>query len=690
MNQSQLARRNALLARQDAALHRWPQGKAPAFIEEVTMVARELEALAREVDELGADRLQRARTWRFAGLAYADAAVGQELLKLAPTARAFGNADGLLEGLEEPIERMKLDYAYGRALFRLSQGRDLSLAMQARDRLASALELARSFMPALVASAEEALDSAQKGLDLVWEGTLIDQQIADLPAGLREDYRRKVEAGLIAPTQQFVFEEAIKDIEQIARGHSPDLQVMIDNLGRIRELSPRLIPIIGATGQDLPAQSRAEAIWKRFSALKVALHQDYFRIYGADETKTAALDLYKRLDQAEILLRQHGDDDQWCHRYEHDVLRPLAFEVRTHLLRNHLTLAWPIWPSTSRAHDASSVFYSGHPRGLNLVASACERTGLSLQSPQVAINYASARWDALRSSQIAVFDFTAYSLVDVGKPVPLSTASAVAATAYELGMALTIGCPVVIIAAENQEIPFDVDITPVRLQDALGDVQLVLDALEGTVYGIQRRQRGNALPAARAYLRQRMDGERNPTLAAALSTVDESIDQNAVKLRRLTESVLGYAGESQTEIIFPTWPGSYPDNTHRLLFHVTPFRPDWASQTMEIASQACVESIVPTTYVRGDHVLEPDIIGSIWNNLCCATHILVDLTGLNPNVTLELGIAHTLGQNVMLISQDDPETFPHFAKARVHRYTLSPSNPRSLRRRLDQFPSGAL
>ncbi len=59
-------------------------------------------------------------------------------------------------------------------------------------------------------------------------------------------------------------------------------------------------------------------------------------------------------------------------------------------------------------------------------------------------------------------------------------------------------------------------------------------------------------------------------------------------------------------------------------------------------------------YIRGDHVLDADIIRSIWDNLCQATHVLVDLTGLNANVALELGIAHTLGRNVLLVSQDGP------------------------------------
>jgi hypothetical protein len=74
------------------------------------------ETLAREVDREGGDRLERARTWRYAGLAYADVAAGLEgaelVDKLTKAALSFQKADELLKGLTDPIERMKLDFGY--------------------------------------------------------------------------------------------------------------------------------------------------------------------------------------------------------------------------------------------------------------------------------------------------------------------------------------------------------------------------------------------------------------------------------------------------------------------------------------------------------------------------------------------------------------------------------------------------
>src|SRR5215471_6685159 len=45
------------------------------------------------------------------------------------------------------------------------------------------------------------------------------------------------------------------------------------------------------------------------------------------------------------------------------------------------------------------------------------------------------------------------------------------------------------------------------------------------------------------------------------------------------------------------------------------------------------------------------IIEEVWKNINEARIIIADLTGKNPNVFYEVGIAHTLGKEVILITQ---------------------------------------
>lgn len=56
---------------------------------------------------------------------------------------------------------------------------------------------------------------------------------------------------------------------------------------------------------------------------------------------------------------------------------------------------------------------------------------------------------------------------------------------------------------------------------------------------------------------------------------------------------------------------------------------------------------------RGDDIYQPgDILGQIWTSLIQARLVIADLTGANGNVLYELGLAHIIGQQAILLSQD--------------------------------------
>lgn len=39
----------------------------------------------------------------------------------------------------------------------------------------------------------------------------------------------------------------------------------------------------------------------------------------------------------------------------------------------------------------------------------------------------------------------------------------------------------------------------------------------------------------------------------------------------------------------------------------------------------------------------------MWDGICTADFVLTDITGLNPNVSIELGMAHALGRNTLVV-----------------------------------------
>jgi len=56
---------------------------------------------------------------------------------------------------------------------------------------------------------------------------------------------------------------------------------------------------------------------------------------------------------------------------------------------------------------------------------------------------------------------------------------------------------------------------------------------------------------------------------------------------------------------------------------------------------------------RGDTIFKSsEIIEDIWEHINKAKFIIVDVTGKNPNVFYELGIAHTVGKEVLIITQN--------------------------------------
>ncbi len=117
-------------------------------------------------------------------------------------------------------------------------------------------------------------------------------------------------------------------------------------------------------------------------------------------------------------------------------------------------------------------------------------------------------------------------------------------------------------------------------------------------------------------------------------------------------------------------------------FVLMPFRPNWS----ELVWQTIKETLknMGIEAVRADEQYGHQVVEDIWKGICEAGIVIADVTGKNPNVYYELGIAHVLGRRVILLTQT-PDDIPF--DIRVYRHILYkvPFSKRGRMREMDSL-----
>jgi hypothetical protein len=103
-----------------------------------------------------------------------------------------------------------------------------------------------------------------------------------------------------------------------------------------------------------------------------------------------------------------------------------------------------------------------------------------------------------------------------------------------------------------------------------------------------------------------------------------------------------------------------------------PFRPKWSRPTRDLAEHVCKQR--GWVYSRGDEANAQRIIPGIWSEIARASAVLVDITGHNPNVALELGLVHALGRPYRLVAQGlaEEHMFESLERVQIHSYGSGP------------------
>jgi len=81
-----------------------------------------------------------------------------------------------------------------------------------------------------------------------------------------------------------------------------------------------------------------------------------------------------------------------------------------------------------------------------------------------------------------------------------------------------------------------------------------------------------------------------------------------------------------------------------------PFSEDWSDRVNKRIKK--VLSSFKIEHKRADNLYGENVLEDIWIAINEASLIIAETTGKNPNVFYEIGIAHTLGKNVIILTQN--------------------------------------
>ena len=314
----------------------------------------------------------------------------------------------------------------------------------------------------------------------------IQKEIQDLTEGIRGGTELTSENKQILS----LLTERLKsdtDGGAVSEDHAETLKGVLEKLGRIASADEKSIPALVRKGELMhrtlegmlemlhypshgiprpPEGSRSARLIELNWHLRRYLFEEMNRPQKGEEESKEALDLTERAERLDRRIYEAGADDTRAMIVEKEELRPLAVIVRNFSARMHTMPTRSIWRSANAALDTNMVFYSGARKWKPSIAAICRSLQLEITAEPTGESYASARWKQLQQAVTAVFDLRE------------TDGSGMSEVTYELGMALTLGRPVVVLVSNFQTIPFDVDIGPVVLTGEEDDEAAVKSAIE--------------------------------------------------------------------------------------------------------------------------------------------------------------------------------------------------------------------
>jgi phosphoserine phosphatase len=158
----------------------------------------------------------------------------------------------------------------------------------------------------------------------------------------------------------------------------------------------------------------------------------------------------------------------------------------------------------------------------------------------------------------------------------------------------------------------------------------------------------------------------------------ESLETVRTLVSKLSRRGLAVPRTTRTRAAEFLGPGAASTNPTRC-FVIMPYSERWSNDVQKIILEACKEVGFEFTIAKS---MEGRFVpNDIWNGITGAGVIVADLSGANPNVTYEVGLADVLGREVIMICQSTKVPFD-FLGQRLIQYEDSLQGASRLREEL--------
>ncbi len=102
-------------------------------------------------------------------------------------------------------------------------------------------------------------------------------------------------------------------------------------------------------------------------------------------------------------------------------------------------------------------------------------------------------------------------------------------------------------------------------------------------------------------------------------------------------------------IVDPIFSGRDTGINKSTCFVIMPFGENWSDTVSKILKEVLADEGIST--IRADEMHGENVMEDVWNAIVKSEFMIADVTGKNPNVYYELGIGHTLGKKILLLTQ---------------------------------------